>query len=77
MKENEDMALLKKHVEQLGEFFDSVQIFVTRDEMVEQNGTINASLGSGNSFTRYGQVRTWLVKCDHVSRIDAEADSQK
>lgn len=55
-----DLEMLQKHVEQLGEHFDSVQIFCTRHE--PPDGTVNVSYGSGNWFARFGHVSDWLTK---------------
>ena len=66
-----ELDLLKKACESLGEHFETVHIFVTRlkdDDEPEDRGTINANWGSGNWFTRYGQIHTWLVKQDEQSR---------
>jgi hypothetical protein len=71
-----DMAMLQKHCEQLGEHFDSVQIFVTRLESGELNGTVNINYGAGNWFTRYGQVNHWLVKSSEQARIDVRKDEE-
>lgn len=57
-----DMAVLKSHAAQLGEHFDTVQIFVTRHDPSKDDGTVSAFEGTGNWFARYGQVRNWLLK---------------
>jgi len=54
-----DNAILHRHMTLLREHFDSVQIFVTRDEGVKK-GTIAAHAGCGDIFARYGHVRYWL-----------------
>jgi hypothetical protein len=38
--------------------FDSVQIFVTRQEPCKN--TLAFSIGSGNWYARFGQVQEWL-----------------
>lgn len=65
-----DMEFVERHVEALGERFDSVQIFVTRHEAGEHNGTININLGAGNYFTRWGHVDDWCVRQREQARID-------
>ncbi len=57
-----DMDRIKRATDGLMEHFDSVAIFVTRHEPAEKDGTVNASWGAGNWFTRYGQIRTWVLK---------------
>lgn len=74
-----DMERLRVAVESLGEHFDSVQIFVTRAneaDREEDKGTINANLGGGNWFARYGQVRAWLVKCDERTREEVRGEAE-
>lgn len=75
--DNADLELLKRACESLGEHFETVHIFVTRlkdDDEPEDRRTININLGSGNWFTRYGQIRTWIVKQDERSRKEVQDD---
>ena len=44
---------LERAAETLGEFYDSVRIFVTDKEQ-------SATIGAGNFFAQYGQVSLWL-----------------
>lgn len=61
-----DVEMVEKHLRELSEFFDSVQIFCTRynankvDGCDEEGTTLRMALGKGNWFARYGQVRHWL-----------------
>lgn len=66
---DEDLERVKGAAESLGEHFDSVQIFVTRHEPSIEDGTINIAWSAGNWFTRYGQVREWLIKAEERSRV--------
>lgn len=71
------MAMLQKHVQELGEHFDTVHIFITRHEPGEARGTINASWASGNFFTRYGQIKHWLIKKEEETKIEvAEGEEE-
>jgi hypothetical protein len=56
--EDRDLELVRRHVHQLAEHFDTVQVFVTRHRGRE--GTENVVLGAGNWFARYGHVYAWL-----------------
>lgn len=60
--EYKDISLVKKALEQLGEHFDSVQIFCTRYEPEIEDGTIQVSKGIGNWFARYGSVKEWTIR---------------
>ena len=75
--DNSDLDLVKQKVAELAEHFDSVQIFTTRHEPTLEGGTINIGFGSGCWFTRYGQVREWLVKCDENSRMTVRKDAEE
>lgn len=72
-----DIQRVRQAMIALGEHFDTVQIFTTRYEPESDHCTVNRSLGSGNWFSRYGQVKEWVVKCDeeakqHVRKRDLE-----
>ena len=64
---DQDLELLQKAIDTLGEHFDSVQIFATRHDT---DGTKSIQKGCGNWFARYGQVREWMLKEEQSSRND-------
>lgn len=66
---DKDIAIVKSHLEKLGEHFDSVHIFASRHESGIEDGTVSVNLGSGNWFARYGQVKEWTIKQDEETRI--------
>lgn len=67
--ETQDTDMLKKHVEELGEYFDSVIIFCTRhDPEVVEGGTVSVTDDSGNWFAARGQVAEWIVRQDERTR---------
>lgn len=66
--DNEDLVRVKAALTQLGEHFDSVQVFVTRHEAGVEDGTMHIGIGAGNFFTRYGQVQQWLIANDQNGR---------
>ncbi len=72
MSEEHDKRIIEKAVEQLGEHFDSVQVFVTK---FEPNGgeqaTIELFSGSGNWLTRYGQVKDWVLRREAIMAEEA------
>ena len=49
--------------------FDSVHIFASKHRP-EQGGTASVNYGIGNYFSRYGQVRVWIVREEEVQRVD-------
>lgn len=67
-KSIEDMDRLKHAARLLGEHFDCVQIFVSRHEPYQRDGTVNAAYGEGNWFARYGQIQEWMVRQDERTR---------
>lgn len=63
-----DTAAVKAALERLGPQFDAVHIFATR---YEQQETVTVSMGTGNWFARYGQIRSWLLREDEGTRMRA------
>jgi len=68
-EEDRDISRLKREAERLEkirdellEHYDSVQLFVTRYNGGDDGGTDRISIGGGNWFARYGQVRSWLLR---------------
>lgn len=59
-----DKARVKAAIASLGEHFDTVQIFVTRDRGggMDDGVTVNCAMGTGNWFARYGQVAVWMQR---------------
>lgn len=68
MSDHHDIERIESCLNQLREHFDTVQIFVTRQD---QDGTTTAATGVGNWMARYGQVRDWVDKEMEVSRVYA------
>jgi hypothetical protein len=76
-----DTAMLQKHVDQLIEHFDSVQIFCTKASEDGSGRTVNANCGGGNCFASYGQIRHWIIECEQnfrngAIRDDADEDDE-
>jgi hypothetical protein len=74
MTPEDNLAKVREHVEALGEFFDTVQIFVTRDE---DHATHSVHLGAGNWFARLGQVTEWVTKEDECSRSSVHKEDEQ
>lgn len=55
----QDLERVEKAAAALGEHFDTVQIFCTRQES-GAGGTVNVAFGQGNWFARFGHVQAWL-----------------
>ena len=73
MTGEEAWEFVKKHASQLGEHFDSVQIFCSKYEGSE--GTASVNCGEGNWFARYGHVKQWLIKEEEYARCQSRKDS--
>jgi hypothetical protein len=63
----EAFELLRKHVAQLSEHFESVHVFVSVHDG-DHKGTFALDYGSGNFYARYGQVKEWIEKNDERTR---------
>ena len=75
MSQDADESLVEKTARELGEHFDTVQIFCTRHDSGSEGGTIHVTKGVGNYFARYGQCREWLVKEEEETRVRARKES--
>ena len=70
-EQEQELEMLVKAARNLSEHFDSVQIFASRYQPNDGEGTtLTMDSGVGNWHTRYGQVREWLIKADEQGRID-------
>lgn len=69
-----DMVRVRKACEALIEHFDSVQIFATRHEPGEKDGTVTIRYGLGNWYTRYGHVKEWVIKEEETTRESVRRD---
>lgn len=68
--EHPDVARVRQAAQALAEYYDSVQIFASRDESGEHEGTVNVHIGVGNWFARYGQVKDWVIKIEEQTRVN-------
>lgn len=73
-KYDDDKARIRTALQVLGEHFDTVQIFTTRHEEGELNGTVQIAMGAGNWYARYGQVIEWLGKNNERTRISTRRE---
>ncbi len=68
---SEDEAIVRQHVQQLVEHFDTVQILVSRHMPAEKDGTVSIDQGAGNWFARRGQARDFILNGDEHVREHA------
>lgn len=71
-----DLKWVHEKAEELGAKFDSVQIFVSRQDPTTDT-TISVNAGTGNWHARRGQVREWLLKQDEFSRLAAIEEAEE
>lgn len=69
-----DLDMVRDACNKLGEHFDSVVILTTRYEHGDDGNTVNINYGTGNWFSRYGQCREYLIKCEERTRIQVQKD---
>lgn len=63
-----EKRIVERAVDQLGEHFDSVQVFVTKYDSNDGDPiTIELFNGSGNWLTRYGQVKDWVLRREAIA----------
>lgn len=71
-EQDQDQRIVAKAVDQLGEHFDSVQVFVTRYEPDSvESSTMELFDGSGNWLTRYGQIKEWVLRREAIMAEEA------
>lgn len=75
--EGDDKLKVRKALDDLGEHFDAVHIFASRCESGRLGGTVFVNMGTGNWFTRYGQIREWIVYEDESTRTNARDKHEK
>ena len=73
-QEDSDVQQVMQHAKALGEYFDAVHIFCTRDEPATENGTVFVDAGCGNWYARYGQVKDWILKQEMLSQLKTEQE---
>lgn len=66
-------AMLEKHAAAIMEHFDTVQIFATRHDG-QSNTTDRFSVGEGNFYSRYGQVKLWARLTEDEEKETEEED---
>lgn len=62
------LELLKNQAKVLRQSFDTVQIFVGKND--EETGVTTMYWGDGNYYARYGQIRQWLLQEDEQARME-------
>lgn len=67
-QKDEDIARVRKVVDDLAEHFDSVQIFVSRNTGEPNGNTRTYQYGTGNWYARYGQVKIWTERSEEFER---------
>lgn len=77
--QQEDDDRINRAMNDLGEHFDTVQIFCTRHEPAIQGGTVSANAGTGHWFARFGQIQLWVEEQKAIARaraLNEENDNQ-
>jgi len=62
-----ESKVLNRAINDLSEHFDTVQVFVTKHEPAEENGTIEYNGGIGNFYARSGHVEMWVDEQKNAS----------
>ena len=66
-KKQKLQGIVKAHCGALLEHFDSVQIFTVKNNKDEKLST-SFHWGSGNYFSRYGQVKQWVIGEEELTK---------
>jgi hypothetical protein len=70
----QQLSPLKKAIHDLGEHFESVQIFVSTHQPAEVGRTVHASAGVGNWYARYGQIREWIIRTEEETKCSVRLE---
>jgi hypothetical protein len=70
----QQLSPLKKAIHDLGEHFESVQIFVPTHQPAEVGRTVHASAGVGNWYARYGQIREWIIRTEEETKCNVRLE---
>jgi hypothetical protein len=70
----QQLSPLKKAIHDLGEHFESVQIFVPTHQPAEVGRTVHASAGVGNWYARYGQIREWIIRTEEETKCSVKSE---
>lgn len=74
-RQDRDMSIIKSHVAQISEHFETVQIIATRHD-AEHGGTVMASWGEGNWYGRFGSIKGWITQQEEQTRIDQRSGDE-
>lgn len=69
MTNEEVQALVKKHASELGEYFESVRVFVTWPNPDDASKTQSFDSGAGNFYAQLGHINEWLEIQREYQRI--------
>lgn len=75
-QEQRTKEIVAKHLNELGEYFDTVRIFVTTGNDNESSRWVSYSEGRGNFYAQKGQIEEWVVREDERIRIDERKDAE-
>jgi hypothetical protein len=76
LQRKSDLEQVNKALEKLSEFFDTVQINVSRyDTVIGQ--TTRVDKGVGNWYARYGQLKAWVEREDESHRVETRNDMKE
>jgi 5'(3')-deoxyribonucleotidase len=67
------VEMIDKHVRELGEHFDSVQIMITTKH---NDSTRCFQRGCGDWYARFGNAKAWVVREEEILRIETKEDRE-
>lgn len=74
-EKNRTLDIVKKHAAMLSEHFDTVQIFCSKHDMKNVDGTAGIVWGTGNWFARYGHIKEWMIKTKRITENETDRDA--
>ena len=77
MSKEELEKIVKRHVSELGEHFESVRIFVTTPSPDDSQLTRSYDSGCGNWYASYGHIQEWIIRQEEYTRLDARKSREE
>lgn len=69
--------IVNRFLDEIGEHVDSAQVFVTRKRDDGNQGTSHMAKGTGNWFSRYGQIKIWVLREEERQSAEIWRESEE
>lgn len=74
MNHEERAEILNRHVAQLREHFDAVEIVACRSDSDTAQCATRFESGGGGFYERFGMMRAWVIRQEEIERVHAREE---